>query len=98
MPETSTPAGWTSALDELERRAGHARTSTEALEPWHPREFDHPIPPELAERAARVLAEQDRAIAELRAQAQQLRSQLQALGTAAPTTSTDVPVYVDTVG
>lgn len=98
MPEISGRAGWAEALEELERRADEARSATEPPEPWHPGEFDQPLPPELAERAAHVLDVQGRSIADLRAQEQQLRSQLNALGTAAATASSDVPVYVDTVG
>jgi len=94
----SRRAVWAAMLDELKQRADRAATSTEPLEAWHPHDLGHALPAELAERAARVVAAQSRAVADLRTQEQQLRSQLHALGPAAQTSSYDVPVYVDTVG
>jgi hypothetical protein len=85
-------------LDELEQRAAAVSREGRSLESWHPVAPGNALPPELAERAGAVLAAQSRAIADLRTQEQQIRTQLCSLGMPAQASSSDVPVYVDTLG
>ena len=96
MPEPSTRAQWAELLAEFERRAVDAPRSDPS--PWSPPRQGPPLPAELAERAAAVLAAQNRTIAQLQAQEQKLRSQLRALDKLPQAFHGDTPVYVDAIG
>lgn len=88
MPDRAAD-DWSALLDRFEQDL--------AAEPraWTPPA--RPLPPELADRAARVLAAQRRRIAELAVRRDETLAQLAALRRV-PTGGDDTPVYLDRAG
>lgn len=89
MPEDAAHRAWSALLDRFEQDlAGEPRA-------WTPPAA--PLPPELAERASRVLEAQRERIAALAAARDETLAQLVALRRV-PTAGDDRPVYLDRAG
>lgn len=84
--------GWSALLDRLEADIDAGGTA-----PWRPEPTPAPLPPELADRARRILARQQRRLATLRADLAATRAHLDALALI-PAERTDAAAYIDREG
>ncbi|MFS0892952.1 hypothetical protein [Microbacterium sp. 179-I 3D3 NHS] len=93
---------WARLLDRLEDDADRildAESGTVdamALPPWTTPAA--PLPPELADRAQRVIARQRAAMDRVRAEQDRLRPHLEAVSRVPPARQPDTPVYLDRNG